>query len=188
MSTYLDVHLFGCPLFWQVLLLKTIDPPAGLVNGARGVVVQMVGSCQHPMCRFLNGVERIIRPESFQLTQAGRVVASRVQLPLALGWSISVHKSQGMSLDRVEMSLRHVFECGQIYVALSRARSLEGLALRDVDWSKLRAHPRVLAWHERAMSDAHRAGEVWRARPAPSPRPAASAEEHDHESLRGLNE
>lgn len=145
---------------WQVLLLKTIDPPAGLVNGARAVVVRMVGSCQHPMCRFLNGVERIIRPESFQLTQAGRVVASRIQLPLALGWSISVHKSQGMSLDRVEMSLRHVFECGQIYVALSRARSLEGLALRDVDWSKLRAHPRVLAWHEheRAMSDAKRAG------------------------------
>ncbi len=115
------------------------------------MVLSLVGSSHHPLCRFVHGVERIVRPEPFQLTQAGRVVASRVQLPLALGWAISVHKSQGMSLDRVDMSLRNVFECGQMYVALSRARSLEGLALRNVDWTKLRAHPRVLAWHERAM-------------------------------------
>lgn len=54
-----------------------------------------------------------------------------------------------MSLDLVEMGLRNVFECGQMYVALSRARSLEGLAIRGIDWNKLRAHPRVLAWHSR---------------------------------------
>lgn len=58
--------------------------------------------------------------------------------------------SQGMTLDRVEMSLRNVFECGQMYVALSRVKSLEGLSLHGLDWSKLRAHPRVLAWHRAA--------------------------------------
>jgi len=131
----------------QVILLKTIDSDAGLANGARAIVLKMVGSAHHPLCRFHNGVERIVRPEAFQLSQAGLVVASRHQLPLALGWAISVHKSQGMSLDRVEMRLKNVFECGQMYVALSRARSLEGLAISAVDWSKLRAHPRVLAWH-----------------------------------------
>ena len=52
-------------------------------------------------------------------------------------------------LDRAEVSLGRVFEFGQMYVALSRARSLEGLSLRDLDLSKLRAHPKVLEWHAR---------------------------------------
>ena len=52
-----------------------------------------------------------------------------------------------MTLDRAELALKNVFECGQMYVALSRVKSLEGLSLKGIDWSKLRAHPRVLAWH-----------------------------------------
>ena len=104
--------------------------------------------------RFDNGVEQTIRLEAFALTQGGVAIACRMQLPLALGWAISVHKSQGMTLDRVEMSLKNVFECGQMYVALSRARSLEGLALQGaIDWSKLRAHPRVLAWHRAVLGE-----------------------------------
>ena len=130
----------------QVILMKTLDADAGLVNGARGVVTKFLAT-RNPSVRFNNGVERTMRLEAFGLSQAGAVVASRMQLPLALGWAISVHKSQGMTLDRCELSLRNVFECGQMYVALSRCRSLEGLALRDVDWSKCRAHPKVLAWH-----------------------------------------
>ena len=62
--------------------------------------------------------------------------------------ALSIHKSQGMTLDRVQLSLGKVFECGQIYVALSRARSLEGLSLTDIDFSKLSAHPKALAFHE----------------------------------------
>ena len=104
--------------------------------------------------RFGNGIERIIGTESFSLTSSGDVLACRVQLPLALGWAISCHKSQGMTLERVEMSLRKAFEYGQMYVALSRAQSLEGLSLRDLDWSKLRAHPKVLAWHQQMQSSA----------------------------------
>jgi ATP-dependent DNA helicase PIF1 len=130
----------------QVLLLKTVDAEAGLVNGCRGVVTKFLAT-RNPSVRFDNGVEQTMRLEAFSLTQGGVTVACRMQLPLALGWAISVPKSQGMTLDRVEMSLRNVFECGQMYVALSRARSLDGLSLRDVDWSKLRAHPKVLAWH-----------------------------------------
>jgi hypothetical protein len=58
----------------------------------------------------------------------------------------------GMTLDHCELSLQNVFESGQMYVALSRCKSLDGLSLRDVDWSKCRAHPRVLAWHREQMA------------------------------------
>lgn len=135
----------------QVILTKTLDAEGGLVNGARGVVVRFL-STGHPLVRFLSGVEKTMRMEAFPLTQGGQVIACRMQLPLAHGWALSVHKSQGMTLDRVEMSLARVFECGQMYVALSRARALEGLSLANVDFSKLRAHPKVLAWHEEMVS------------------------------------
>ena len=134
----------------QVVLTKTLDSSAGLVNGARGVVIKFVG-LRNPVVRFDAGVTQTIRMESFTLTQAGRVVASRMQLPLNYGWALSVHKAQGMSLDRVQMSLGRVFECGQAYVALSRARSLEGLSLIDIDLSKVRAHPKVLEFHKKAI-------------------------------------
>ena len=97
-------------------------------------------------------LRQLITPAKWELEQSGKKVAERMQVPLKLAWAISIHKSQGMTLDRVEMSLRNVFECGQMYVALSRVRGLEGLSLRDVDWSKCRAHPKVLAWHAREMT------------------------------------
>ena len=131
----------------QVLLVKTIDASRGLVNGARGVVTKLLMSARSPVVRFTNGVERAMRLESFALSQGGQTVACRVQLPLALGWALSVHKSQGVSLDRVALSLGKVFECGQMYVALSRVTALGGLSLLDLDWGKLRANPRVIAWH-----------------------------------------
>ena len=79
----------------------------------------------------------------------GRIVAQRLQLPLDLGWAMSVHKCQGMTLSRVEVNLERAFEPGMAYVALSRAQSLEGLRILGsrIAPQALRADPRVASFY-----------------------------------------
>ena len=68
---------------------------------------------------------------------------SRTQIPLVAGWAITTHKSQGMTLDRAIVDVDRSFEPGQVYVALSRVRSLEGLKVRNLLESRMRASETV---------------------------------------------
>ncbi|NXS58987.1 PIF1 helicase, partial [Brachypteracias leptosomus] len=132
----------------QVMLAKNLDVSQGLVNGARGVVVGFESERKGlPKVRFLCGVTQVIKMEKWVFKGASGVHLSRQQLPLKLAWAISIHKSQGMSLDCVEISLSRVFESGQAYVALSRARSLAGLRVLDFDPKVVRADPSVLQFY-----------------------------------------
>ncbi|XP_040422027.1 ATP-dependent DNA helicase PIF1 [Cygnus olor] len=132
----------------QVMLAKNLDVSQGLVNGARGVVVGFESDQKGlPKVRFLCGVTQIIKMERWVFKGPPGVHLSRQQLPLKLAWAISIHKSQGMSLDCVEISLSRVFESGQAYVALSRARSLAGLRVLDFDPKVVRADPSVLQFY-----------------------------------------
>nr|XP_030134825.1 ATP-dependent DNA helicase PIF1 [Taeniopygia guttata] len=132
----------------QVMLAKNLDVSQGLVNGARGVVVGFESEQKGlPKVRFLCGVTQLIKMEKWVIKGPSGVHLSRQQLPLKLAWAISIHKSQGMSLDCVEISLSRVFESGQAYVALSRARSLEGLRVLDFDPKAVRADPAVLQFY-----------------------------------------
>lgn len=145
----------------KVMLTKTINAAAGLVNGCRGVVEGFTSQTNLPIVRFTSGVSEVIKHEEFTVRVADAALASRRQLPLTLAWAISIHKSQGLAFDAAVLDLARVFEFGQAYVALSRVRSLDGLFLRrplpvpstrtwgfSAPSSLVLADPRVLAFYE----------------------------------------
>ncbi|XP_070562852.1 ATP-dependent DNA helicase PIF1-like [Ptychodera flava] len=138
----------------QVMLTKNLDVGRGMVNGARGVITGFAKEKGLPIVRFLNGLEQTIGPEKWPIKLGGGACLMRRQLPLQLAWAISIHKSQGLSLDCVEMSLSRVFECGQAYVALSRARNLEGLRVVDFEKSCVRASSDVLKFYQKLRLEA----------------------------------
>nr|XP_055058562.1 ATP-dependent DNA helicase PIF1-like isoform X3 [Misgurnus anguillicaudatus] len=145
----------------QVMLTKNLDVQRGLVNGARGVVVDFQPGSQArnypcsglPRVRFLCGAVEVMKRERWMFKASGGLYLSRQQLPLKLAWAISIHKSQGMTLDCVEISLARVFESGQAYVALSRARSLEGLRVMDFDPRVVQANQDVLIFYKKLRKE-----------------------------------
>lgn len=127
----------------QVMLIKNLDLNLGLCNGSRGVVVDFI---EYPVVEFTNGSRRIIKPELWKVKKIRGLCLQRSQVPLKLAWALTIHKSQGMTLDKAIIDLSDSFEYGQSYVALSRVKNLEGLYLSGLDISKIRAHPFVLKW------------------------------------------
>ncbi|MGH0152283.1 UNVERIFIED_CONTAM: hypothetical protein FKN15_054520 [Acipenser sinensis] len=98
-------------------------------------------------------VTEVMKMQRWLFKAGSGIYLSRQQLPLKLAWAISIHKSQGMSLDCVEISLSRVFESGQAYVALSRARSLQGLRVMDFDPKVVRANPEVLQFYSKLRKE-----------------------------------
>lgn len=130
----------------QVMLLKNINLSNGLVNGARGVIARY--SDGFPVVQFKNKVEYVAKPEKWIIKTPTGNVLQRKQVPLKLAWAFSIHKSQGLTLDCLEMSLSKVFEAGQAYVALSRAQSLDSLRILDFDAKQVYADPIVLQFYK----------------------------------------
>lgn len=128
----------------QVMLLKNYNISEGLVNGARGVIVNFVQGL--PLVKFKRR-ELLIRHEKWSVKTGSGMVLTRIQLPLKLAWAFSIHKSQGLTLDCVELSLSKVFEAGQAYVALSRAQSLDSIRVLDFDLRQVWANTKVLEYY-----------------------------------------
>ena len=77
-----------------------------------------------------------------------KAIVQRKQIPLKLAWAITIHKSQGASLDYAFVDIgKNIFEYGQTYVALSRIRTLEGLFLIAFDRNKIKSHPKVISFY-----------------------------------------
>lgn len=95
----------------------------------------------------------LIEPEDWCIEDENeQSLVSRVQLPLMLAWSLSIHKSQGQTLPKVKVDLKKVFEKGQAYVALSRAVSREGLQVLNFDKTRILAHEKVIEFYGTLLS------------------------------------
>jgi hypothetical protein len=99
------------------------------VNGSLGIVTGFTND-NSPVVELANGKKVTIVADSWRIEEDGKVKAELTQLPIKLAWAITVHKSQGMTLDKAEIDLSRAFTSGQGYVALSRLKSLDGLHLK----------------------------------------------------------
>jgi hypothetical protein len=127
-----------------VVMCTKNNPQAGFANGTLGVVVDFERGTRYPIIKTRDGSRITVQSMEWVVEEDGKVKARITQIPLRLAWAITVHKSQGMSLDAASMDLSDVFEYGQGYVALSRVRTFAGITLRGYNQRALEVHPEVL--------------------------------------------
>lgn len=131
------------------------NPKGGFANGTLGTVEVFSRATGYPIIRLRDKTMVKVEPVDWMVEENGKIRARITQFPLRLAWAITVHKSQGMSLDEAVMDLSDVFEFGQGYVALSRVRRLSGLHLLGWNDRALQVHPEVIEKDQmfRALSE-----------------------------------
>jgi ATP-dependent DNA helicase PIF1 len=134
----------------QVMLVKNIDLSCGLANGSRGIVSGF-NSFYMPIVKFLNGEERVIGMELWEMDDRNNKSIRAYQIPLRVAYAISIHKSQGCSLDYAEIDLSDIFQHGQAYVALSRVKSLHGLSITSINYDCIQADPIAVSYYEKLI-------------------------------------
>lgn len=131
----------------QVMLKVNLDPVDGLVNGSRGIVVDLD---DHTVTvQFNNNLPPLEVSNHIWDAGTNKIIATRSQIPLILAWAITIHKSQGSSLDCAMIDLGpSVFAEGQAYVALSRVKSMNGLYVSNFTPHSIKADKQVLKFME----------------------------------------
>ena len=119
------------------------NPDEGYVNGTLGTVIGFESASRLPIVRTRDGESITVEPTEWAVEEGEEIVARIRQLPLKLAWAMTIHKSQGVSLDAAVMDLSRVFEFGQGYVALSRVRTLAGISLTGLSDKAFMTHPDV---------------------------------------------
>ena len=127
-----------------------------IVNGSQGIVIGLSGEL--PIVSFNNGLTQIM---DYQLTMSDEVEGLGIkQIPLMLSWAITIHKSQGITLDSAIIDIGSgIFRAGQAYVALSRVKCLEGLILKDINAQKIWANQKVKEFYENINEESESEGE-----------------------------
>lgn len=127
----------------QVMFTKNDTTQHRFVNGTLGTIAGFSKEDGNPIVKINSGRTVFAEPADWSIEEGGRIFARITQVPLRLAWAITVHKSQGMSLDAAHMDLRDTFEHGQGYVAISRVRTLAGLSLAGWNDRALEVHPDI---------------------------------------------
>jgi hypothetical protein len=148
----------------QVMFVRNATD-GSYVNGTRGVVREFDDDQGWPLVRTFDGDLIVAVPGEWRYEENGAVRAAIRQVPLRLAWAVTIHKSQGMTLDAAEIDLGDAFEPGMGYVALSRVRSFAGLKLMNLNDTALRVHPDILARDQAFKEESRQACEFLRGIP-----------------------
>lgn len=163
----------------QVILLWNLDVKRGLVNGTTGVIVKVErvvmatavvldddadtpldadGNEERvvflPRVRFftLNGeLDEIVNYARWEIRVGEVLKAARTQIPLDLAWALTIHKSMGMTIGALEVDVSSCFEVAQVYVALSRCKTIKRMKVTGFDTSLVRANPIVVEYYRGLM-------------------------------------
>ena len=138
----------------QVMCVVNIKSEQGdilICNGSQGIVKEFCEITGLPKIKYNNGIEMVMIRHVWESDKIPGIGVS--QIPLILSWALTIHKSQGASLDAAEIDVGSgIFECGQTYVALSRVRSLEGLYLSSFDAKRIKINKKVKEYYESLKS------------------------------------
>jgi len=133
----------------QVMCIVNIASEKGLeiCNGSQGLVTGFCPMTGCPVVKYNNGLEQVMSRHTWLSERIPGVGVQ--QVPLILAWALTIHKSQGSTLDAAEIDVGSgIFECGQTYVALSRVKSLEGLYLTSYDVTKIKINRKVKEFYD----------------------------------------
>jgi ATP-dependent DNA helicase PIF1 len=137
----------------QVMMIRNSYFKDGVINGSIGIVRDFTAKGL-PIVEFDNSTILKVQPSEWEYTEFNpntmqtEVKAMIRQLPLIHAWSITVHKSQGMTIDSILCDLGRLFEQGQSYVALSRVRSLSGLFIKSFDFNNVKVATKAVEFYK----------------------------------------
>lgn len=127
----------------QVMMTKNTYQKDGVINGSLGRIIAFSGRKNYPVVDFANGAKITVGPEDWlieKFDQEKQIMIAEAgvsQIPLNLAWAITIHKSQGLTLDKILCDLSDIFSPGQAYVALSRCRTLDGVFIEKINFNKI---------------------------------------------------
>jgi len=134
----------------SVMCVVNLDMDVGICNGSQGIIVDFVENDEntHPIVKFHNGIVRPVHYHYWQIEDYPTITIG--QLPLMLSWAMTIHKIQGTTIPMAEIDIGDtVFEYGQIYVALSRLQTLDGLYLIHFNPYKIKSNPKVVDFYSK---------------------------------------
>ena len=131
-----------------------------ICNGSQGTIMRYCQVTGCPVVKYNSGIEMVMTRHLWSSEKIQGIGV--LQVPLILAWALTIHKSQGSTLDAAEIDVGSgIFECGQTYVALSRVKSLDGLFLSSFDVTKIRINKKVKDYYEALTLYQDKAAEIF---------------------------
>ena len=132
-----------------ILNMESYGQP-NIVNGSRGIIKDFTKE-GYPIIEFYSGIQYTMKPHQWKSDIAEGL--SIEQIPLIHAWAITIHKSQGLSIEHARMNIgSNIFECGQTYVALSRVKNIQGLFIDELDISKIKINKKVQNFYNQIIN------------------------------------